>query len=135
MDIDKRTAWKDELTIRATGKISPLQRMSVIVLVQHARETKDLNSVTFEMSVAEFERLIGHSLTGNREYLREVVSTLTAVPVELSLRGEQQDASHWNVVNLPAEMFIENDGRIRYSLPPYAAKKLLDPDVYIRFDL
>lgn len=120
------------------GEITLLQRKSYNAMLHVAQRTRKGNEVTFEITAAELESLVGHGGSSNREYLKAIARGLTDIKLEFDFKGTgpNRKKSGWGVANMVAEVYLSPDGsRIRFSFPPELANKLLDPEIYNKIDL
>src|ERR1700761_1025948 len=58
-------------------------------LLQFAQQFRESDRLTYEVSVRDFERMVGHTSTGNREYLRGGARSIVAVQVEFDYRTKK----------------------------------------------
>ena len=123
--------------VGTTGEITFLQRKVYNAMLHIAQRTRINDQMTFEVPIAQFEELVGHNDTNNRQYLKEILRSLTKMQVEFDYKGEgRKHAGGWGIANMVAEVYISPDGqRVRYSFPPDLSKKLLDPEIFNRIDM
>jgi len=123
--------------VGTTGEITFLQRKVYNAMLHIAQRTRMKDQMTFEVPIAQFEELVGHNDTNNRQYLKEILRSLTKMQVEFDYKGSgKKHSGGWGIANMVAEVYISPDGqRVRYSFPPDLSKKLLDPEIFNRIDM
>ncbi len=129
----------EALTIRnvaSSGEITFLQRKAFNAMLQIAQRNRLGTEITFEVSIAEFEELVGQSTNNSRSFLKKMLRQLTTIQVEFDFRGDStSEKSSWGIANLIAEVYISSDGVIKFSFPSEMAKRLLDPAMFHRIDM
>jgi hypothetical protein len=131
----------EAITVRnvstSIGEISLLQRKSYNALLTFAQQNRVGDQITFEISVAEFEDLVGHTTSNSREYLKQVARGLIDIKLEFDYKGDSRSkTAGWGVANIFAEIYLSADERrIKYSFPPELANNLLSPAIYNAIDI
>jgi hypothetical protein len=129
---------------RSSEDISFLARKAYNVMLQIAQETMaatgDDQRVTFETTLKDFERRVGHTTPNGREYLKQILRQLASIQVEFDYRSTRPatagEVKSWGIANMVAEVYIDEDtATLRWSFPPELSKKMLDPALYNLIDL
>lgn len=131
----------EAITVRnvstSVGEITFLQRKAFNALLSFAQQKRRDKEVTFEISVAEFESLVGHTTSNSREYLKNIARGLTDIKLEFDYKGDTRaKTAGWGIANMVAEVYLSPDEKwIKFSFPPELANNLLSPTVYNAIDL
>lgn len=102
---------------------------------KHRLENPD--SLTYTVPISEFEKLVGHTTSHSREYLKDTARGLTRTQVEFDYRtAPKAKKNDWGIANLIAEVYIaESEQTITFSFPPQLSTRILEPEVYNRISI
>lgn len=117
--------------IHTSGDLSLVERKAVNVLLLNAYDSL-LTSRTHKLPVAHLCAMLGWTDEKNSEYLKGVLHTLSATPIEFNIMEDGKES--WKVMSMLSYGEIK-DGVCIYRYDEYLAERLYDPEIYATINI